>query len=191
MQLTDSFVSGLLNSVTELQAADPGAWTVFQLMTWGGLRNIECFHARKNWLEEIPNGYRLSMKPADDFLPKGNSRSVILPGNIVEAIFAQMVEGDDHLVPARTMTDRDEACYRRLNLWLKGSGVGADANKIAYRLRKYFLKKVAEQQGVFLAQAAAGHSSMQTTQTGYIGKPKMAAPIKLKRQRKPRRVAVA
>ncbi len=178
-QLTDQFVSDLLSAVADLQTLDAGAWAAFQLMTWGGLRNKECFHSRKTWLEKIQLGYRLAMRPTDDFLPKGNSRAVILPAEIVEAMFANMKEGDDHLVPARTMTDRHDACYRRLNQWLKARGVGEDANKIAYRLRKYFLAKVAEQQGVLLAQAAAGHASQQTTQDHYIGKPKMAAPLKL------------
>lgn len=183
-QLTDQFVSDLLRAVVDLQGIDAGAWAAFQLMTWGGLRNKECLHARKTWLEEIPMGYRLMMRPTEDFLPKGDSRAVILPAAIVAGMFAQMKEGDDHLVPARTKTDRHDACYRRLNQWLKARGVGEDANKIAYRLRKYFLAKVAEQQGVFLAQAAAGHASQQTTQNHYIGKPKMAAPIKLRAARK-------
>jgi integrase len=82
-------------------------------------------------------------------------------------------------VPAKHETDRREGVYRRLNTWLRERGVTSDAGKIAYRLRKYFLNKVAEQQGTLFAQAAAGHSSLQTTESHYIGKPKMAKPIKL------------
>lgn len=177
VHLADEFVMGLLAAAPELQTSDPGAWAAFQLMTWGGLRNRECFYARRDWLEQIPAGYRLSMKPTADFLPKGNSREVILPANIVEAIFAQM--RDDHLVPGATKSDRHDACYRRLNQWLKRNGVTAEVGKVGYRLRKFFLKKVAVQQHPFIAQAAGGHSSFQTTQDHYIGKPKMASPIKL------------
>lgn len=185
-QLSDEFVAELLQAVSigtaempALHMLDPGAWAAFELMIWGGLRNKECFHARKSWLERIPAGFRLSMKPDGDFLPKGNSRAVIIPASIGEALLEQLKPGEDYLVPGRTMSDRHDACYRRLNDWLKSRGVTGDADKIAYRLRKYFLAKVAEQQGVMLAQVAAGHSSMQTTEDSYIGKPKMASPIRL------------
>lgn len=185
-QLTDKFVSGLLTAAEELQIDDPGAWAAFQLMTWGGLRNTECCHARVSWLERVALGYRLKMKPTGDFLPKGNSRAVILPAEIVDAMLAQLPpidtnspQDDRYLVPAKHLTDRHEGVYRRLNAWLKGKNVTSDAGKIAYRLRRYFLSKVAEQQGVMLAQSAAGHASMQTAQGHYIGKPKMAKPIEL------------
>ena len=64
-------------------------------------------------------------------------------------------------------------------MWLKARGVGEDAGKVAYRLRKFFLNKVSEQQGIMLAQAAAGHSSMQTTQDHYTGRPQMQQPVRL------------
>ena len=71
----------LLAKVETMRGEDPGAWTAFQLMTWGGLRNKECLHARESWLEEIPGAgaWRLQLKPAADFRPKGNSRHVVLP----------------------------------------------------------------------------------------------------------------
>lgn len=188
-QLTDALVTELLAKVETMRGEDPGAWTAFQLMTWGGLRNKECLHARESWLEEIPGAgaWRLQLKPAADFLPKGNSRHVVLPAATVQAILAQLpaaelVDGaavDRHLVPGKHPTDRHAAIYRRLNQWLKAHGVTEDAQKIAYRLRKYFLAKVAAQQGVLFSQAAAGHSSLATTRDHYIGTPKMAEPIRL------------
>lgn len=186
-QLTDELVGGLLAKVEKLQAVDAGAWAAFQLMTWGGLRNCECFHARVTWLEQLGDVYRMRMKPTEDFIPKGNSRAVIMPGNVVEAMLAQLPYGpsqpeakdERHLIPGRTMTERKEAAYRRLNAWLKAQGVGTDAFKVAYRLRKFFLNKVNEQQGIMFAQAAAGHSSRKTTEDHYTGKPKMAEPIRL------------
>ena len=185
-QLSDEFVNSLFKEVDQLKADDAGAWATFQLMVWGGLRNTECFHARVFWLEAAQLGYRMTMKPTEDFLPKGNSRVVILPTPIVQAMLAQLPEKDPtaekdlrHLVPAKHATDRHEAVYRRLNAWLKTNGVGSDAGKIAYRLRKYFLNKVAEQQGALFAQSAGGHSALETTQDHYIGKPKMTTPIKL------------
>lgn len=179
VQLTDQFVGEILNKAETLRAEDPAAWAVFQLMTWGGLRNKECLHANRSWLERVALGYRLSMKPTADFMPKGNSRAVILPANVVGAMLAQLPAGTDHLVPARTVSDRHEACYRRLNAWLKTNGVGEDANKIAYRLRKYFLAKINEQQGLLMAQAAAGHSSYRTTQDHYVGPRVMKEPVKI------------
>lgn len=193
VQLSDQFVSGLLAAIAGLLETDPGAWVAFQLMTWGGLRNKEVFHARAAWLEPVTAGippaitsYRLSMKPTKDFLPKGNSRAVLVPKDIAEAILALQPakdpatgEQDDHLVPAAHQTDRQDAAYRRLNIWLKAQGVNEEAGKLAYRLRKYFLAKVAEQQGIMFAQAAGGHSSRRTTEEHYVGKPKMKAPINL------------
>lgn len=186
-QLSDDAVTDLLTKVEKMQKDDAGAWAAFQLMTWGGLRNCECFHARVTWLQQLGDLYRMKMQPTKDFMPKGNSRAVIMPGYIVEAMLAQLPFGpvqpdaldDRYLIPGRNLTDRKEASYRRLNKWLKAQGVTSDAGKIAYRLRKYFLNKVAEQQGMMFAQAAAGHSSMQTTEKHYTGKPKMAAPIRL------------
>jgi hypothetical protein len=186
-QLSDEFVSNMLSKIDDLKKEDPGAWATFHLMTWGGLRNIECFHARVSWLEQVGMGYRLRMRPTGDFLPKGNSCAVIMPIDVIDEMLAQLPFGpmqpdakdERHLVSGRTMTDRHEAIYRRLNVWMKATGVGADAGKIAYRLRKYFLNKVAEQQGIMLAQAAAGHSSRRTTEDHYTGRPKMAEPIRL------------
>lgn len=193
VQLTDAFVSGLLAAVDALLTIDAPAWVTFQLMTWGGLRNKEAFHARRDWLEPVLTGtppavtsYRLSMKPTKDFLPKGNSRAVLVPVAIAEAILALKMpphpdtgEVSDHLVPAPSYRQRHAAVYRQLNSWLKTQGVNEDAGKIAYRLRKYFLSKVAEQQGLLYAQAAGGHASLRTTEDHYIGKPQMKAPLTL------------
>ena len=189
-QLSDEAVTELWAAAEDLAKTDFAAWTVFQLMTYGGLRNKECAHAQTGWLERVKLGYRLEMKPTADFLPKGNSRAVILPADVVEPILAAVtaanadraraeLPADPHLVVAKNKTDRDEACYRRINLWLKARGVGEDAGKVAYRLRKFFLNKVSEQQGIMLAQAAAGHSSMQTTQDHYTGRPQMQQPVRL------------
>lgn len=179
VQLKDEQVQQLLAAAVSLQAEDPGVWAMLQLMTWGGLRNKECAHAEKAWLDKEALGYRLTMKPTKTFLPKGNERSVILPAAIAEAILAQVPAGDDHLVPATSKSDRIQECERRLNAWLKAQGVTGDAGKIAYRLRKFFLNKIKEQQGLMMAQSAAGHSSSRTTVDHYVGQAVMSAPVKL------------
>jgi integrase len=189
-QLADDMVTALWVAAEQLAKDDFAAWTVFQLMLWGGLRNKECVHARTGWLAPSAHGYRLAMQPAGDFLPKGNSRAVTIPVDVAELILAHVAENnrlraaggflaDDHLVVADTVTQRERACYRTLNNWLRAAGVGEDAGKIAYRLRKYFLSKVNEQQGIMLAQAAAGHSSSKTTRDHYVGAEKMQQPIRL------------
>ena len=187
-QLGDDLVGKLLDGAPALKASDPAAWAALQLMLWGGLRNTECLHARVSWLEEVPGAgvYRIAMKAEKDFLPKGNSRTVILPGQIVTALLEQLPaadpvtgERDDHLVPAKHFTARHDACYRNLNDWLKQQGVTAFSNKIAQRLRKYWAKKLEEQQGIFMAQAGLGHSSMQTTTAHYTGGKEMSVPITL------------
>lgn len=186
-QLKDDFVAGLLAALPALQTVDAGAWAAFQLMMWGGLRNKECVHAQTDWLELTPAGYKIHMKPTAGFLPKGRSRHTILPLDVGAALLTQVPNDPKdkgnkprHLVPATSKTDRDNACYRRLNEWLKAQGVTEDANKIAYRLRKWFLNKVLEEQGIRFAQAAAGHAHVSTLQDHYTGAPKMAEPIKFK-----------
>jgi hypothetical protein len=187
-QLQDGFVQGLMAAMTVHKAVDAAVWVTFQLFVWGGLRNIECLHARRGWLEKIPAGYRLQLQPSGDFLPKGRNTSRVLPGPIVEELLALVAVPADmkdeekkllHLVPALNVTDRHDAVYRRLNDWLRDQGVGEDAGKIAYRLRKYFFKKVEEQQGLMLALAAHGGGQLSTLTDHYIGIPRMAAPITL------------
>lgn len=192
-QLPDELVGRMMTAMTAHKETDPAVWVTFQLFVWGGLRNIECFHARRSWLEKIPAGYRLQLKPAGNFIPKGRNTSRVLPGPIVEEILAlarpQVVtvaaagaklEEQDHIVPAMNPTDRHDAIYRRLNAWLKDEQkVTEEAGKFAYRLRKYFFKKVEEQQGLLLALGAHGGSSMSTLTDHYTGRPKMAEPIKL------------
>jgi integrase len=187
--LEDAFVATLLALSPALQSENPAAWAVWQLMLWGGLRNIECFHARETWLEACAgaDAYRIEMKPDQDFLPKGNSRTVILPGSVARALLAQLPavdattgqRPDNHLVPAKHPSARHDACYRDLNGWLRTHGVGEDAGKIAYRLRKYWAKKLEEQQGIFMAQAGLGHSSLATTTAHYTGAREMSVPITL------------
>lgn len=186
-QLADEFVQGLMSAMTAHKAEDPAVWATFQLFVWGGLRNIESLHARRGWLEKIPAGYRLQLRPSGSFIPKGRNTSRVLPGPIVEELLALVklepgmtaeAINDVHLVPAMTKTDRHDAIYRRLNAWLADQGVAVEAEKVAYRLRKYFFKKVEEQQGIMLALAAHGGGQMSTLTDHYTGTPKMAEPLK-------------
>lgn len=183
--LPDELVSRLMTAMTAHRATDAAVWSTFQLFVWGGLRNIECLHVRCGWFEELAAGYRLQLRPVGDFIPKGRSTSRILPKMIAEELLAavKVDAGQDkktlHVVPAMNVTDRHDAIYRRLNAWLREQGVTEDAGKIAYRLRKYFFKKVEEQQGLMLALAAHGGGQLSTLTDHYTGRQKMAEPIKL------------
>ena len=179
VQLADGFVQGVMAAMTAHKTDDPAVWATFQLMLWAGLRNIESLHARRGWLQKIDAGYRLQLQPAGDFIPKGRNTSRVLPAAIVEELLGVGRLEDDHIVPALSVTDRHDAIYRRLNDWLRNQGVTENAGKLAYRLRKYFFAKLAEQQGLMLALAAHGGGQMSTLTDHYTGTPRMAEPIKL------------
>lgn len=185
VQLPDDFVRDLMQRMAAHKQADLTVWSIFQLFVWAGLRNIETIHVRIGWLEEIPAGYRIALKPAGDYIPKGRSASRVIPKPIALELLEAAAEEKGlerrawHLVPALNATDRHDAAYRRLNAWLREQGVTEDANKIAYRLRKYFFAKMAEQQGLMLALAAHGGGDLSTLTNHYTGAPKMNQPIKL------------
>jgi hypothetical protein len=192
VQLTDALVGEILAKVSALKAESPAAWAALQLMLWGGLRNVDCMHVRRSWLVKEEAGYRLRLVPTEEYTPKGRSGSVVLPLVVVDEILGlppprppirrlrkPVLPGDQHLVPACHKTARHKALYRGLNEWLRLHGVGEEANKVAYRLRKYFLSKVADQQGRLMAQLAGRHADAATTEQHYIGAPRMTTPINL------------
>lgn len=191
--LTDAQVHAMQAKLEDLKAGQPGAWVAFQLMLWGGLRNVDCLHARRSWLSKEDAGYRIKLAPTADYTPKGRSGSVVIPHRVAEQILAlpipagaKLVElptdgrpADPYLVPAAHKSARWEACYRELNAWLKAQGVAEDGTKVAYRLRRYYVAKVREQQGLAMAQLAARHADSATTEKHYTGRARVEKPIAL------------
>lgn len=186
VQVTDAKVDEIMAALPALKLTDPAVWVAFQLMLWGGLRNIDCIHARRSWLSAEGDGYRLTMKPGDDYTPKGKSGSVFFAKVTIDAILSLSqpanfepadVTSARYLVPAASKTARSNALYRDLNAWLRGLGVGEESNKVAYRLRKKFLAILNDQQGREMARIAARHASQATTDAHYIGAPRMSQPI--------------
>ena len=184
-QVSDSTLEHIFGAMPAIKAKDPAVWVAFQLMIWGGLRNIDCVHARRSWLSAEGDGYRLTMKPGDEYSPKGKSGSVFLAKVIVDEMLALSapsgaespeITAGRFLVPAKSKTARVNAIYRDLNEELRALGVGEESNKIAYRLRKKFLALVAEQQGRAMASLAARHADSSTLDF-YVAKPTMSQPI--------------
>jgi len=178
VKLEDGFVAGVIASATELKAADPGAWVAFWLMIGGGFRNVEALHARTGWFAREAWGWRVRLELRADFMPKGTEGDVVLPLEVMDEVMALPRIGD-WVVPGRTATDRHEAIYRRLNVWLKAQKVEAEAGKYAYRLRKYFVEMVRRQMGAAAAQIAARHASARTTEGHYLSAQGMERPIEL------------
>jgi hypothetical protein len=187
-QITDEILLMVRQQAERLLETNAAAWVTFQLMLWGGLRPIDCLHARRGWLRPLGECYRVMLVPNGSYTPKGRSGDVVIPASVLDRVLALTeipvgevaeVSALRHLVPGKTPTARENAIYRELNVWLKGLGIGTESNKVAYRLRKYFLSKLKEQQGLAMAALAARHASTVTTELHYVGKPKMVSPITL------------
>lgn len=185
VQLEDAVVSQMLNAMALHKSVDLGVWVAFQLFAWAGLRNIELMHIRAGWFTKIANGYRIQLKADGKYIPKGRNTTRVIPAAVAEEILAtvEAQPGEKwenaHVVPAARESQREDICYKRVQKWMKGHGVGQDAGKIAYRLRKYFFHKVQEQQGLHMANWAHGGGSIQTVMDSYTGTPKMAKGIEL------------
>jgi integrase len=186
VQLTEAQMNEILAALPALKLAKPAVWVGFQLMLYGGLRNIDCLHARRSWLDDEGDIYRLKLRPFGDYMPKGKSGGVVFFKDHMDQILSlsepsgfEPVEltANRYLVPASSPTARENALYRDLNAWLRGLGVGEESNKVAYRLRKKFLAILNDQQGREMARIAARHASQATTDSHYIGAPRMSQPI--------------
>jgi len=161
-------------------------WAAFTVMIESGARNGEVRHARLSWLREsaeAPGLWELQLIATKEWKgPKGGERVVGLFAPTVERLRAlSRVAGDDFIVPARTATERREICERAINTWLKAEGIERDGNAVAYRLRRYYLKRQEAQARLHLAAAmhaarTAGHANVTTTHA-YIGRPDVITPI--------------
>lgn len=178
-------VSGTGGEAKRVQVPGVAVWAAFQLMVWGGLRNVEVAHARLDWIEDRNGAPWLGLVKTAEWQPKGNGREVPLPATVVAELRAlERAEGDTHIVPARTPTERALVCWRGVNAWLASLGVEREAGKVAYRLRKYFLNRIKEEtlrqmHAIAAAASAAGHTGVETTMGSYVGRPKMTAPVSL------------
>lgn len=156
----------------ELRAIDPGAYVVFLLGAFVGLRNNEVAAARWDWIEadgEDKNKMWLRIRISSDYTTKtSRPRDVEIPA----AVFAELVAmrgaetfdkvpGDRiYVVPAPHFTDRNDRVFRRLNKWLRARGLDKETfSKGFYELRKYFGDMKAWESGsTYQAARALGNS---------------------------------
>lgn len=164
-------------------------WAAFTTMIESGARNIEVRHARLSWLvesAEAPGLWELRLRATEHWKgPKGGGeRTVGLCAATVGRLRAlERAAGDDFIVPARTDTERQHICERAINVWLKSEGIERDGNAVAYRLRRYYLKRQEALSRLHLAAAMhaaqkAGHKDVSTT-AAYIGNWEPTTPISL------------
>lgn len=152
----------------ELKATDPGAYAVFLLGAFLGLRNAEVKAAEWGWIEPDGAGVhwlRLATRPHWK-TKTARARDVEMPVEILrelQELRGVKVEGVEaeaaFLVPAHHATERGTRVFRRLNAWLRGCGLEVDAYpKGFYELRKHFLNRKAWELGSYRAARVGGNS---------------------------------
>jgi hypothetical protein len=101
----------------------------------------------------------------------------VLPLAVMDEIMALPRE-DDFIVPGKHYRDRQDAVYRRLNVWLVAQGLQREAGKLAYRLRKCFVEMARRQLGAVAAQIVARHAvGSNVTENHYLSAQRMERPI--------------
>lgn len=176
--LTAAELEALEHGAVELRQRDPGTWAVYQLMAYCGLRNIECAAAVWDWVGRRGDEWFVRMTRTADFKPKGSRGAVGIERARVAALLELRRAGDPHIVPAAHQTDREDACYRRINAWLTACGVNlGTGGKRAYRLRRQFGATVLEEQGVEAAMAALRHGDTKMQRNYVSSTAKIAAPV--------------
>lgn len=173
-----------------LRATDPHLYLAAGMMLYCGLRPIEANHAHREWIETDPapcptaaNGdpilgpfvsraLNITIRPY--FKPKWTLRRTPIPTHFSFELVT--LGGADWLcTPGLSKTMRSEYAQRRLTKWLKEFLPGRQA----YDLRKQFGSCIAEQQGLWAAQVALGHQSINTTQKWYVRKVHNISPVNI------------
>lgn len=151
-----------------LKASDPGAYAVFLLGTFVGLRNNEAKVAEWAWVEEDGAGktwLRLATRP--HWKSKtSRGRDVEIPAGVLaelRAVRETTVEGVPaeaaYLVPAHHMTERGTRVFKRLNAWLRARGLDERSfPKGYYELRKHFMNRQTWEHGTYRAARRGGNS---------------------------------
>lgn len=163
-----------------LRAHDPATWAVYQLMSYGGLRNSECAAATWDWVGRRGEEWFLEIARTAEFKPKGSAGRVGLAPELVAALLDIKRDGDDHLVPADSVTERHDACYRRINAWLAQAGIATSTGgKRAYRLRRQYAYSTEVEHGAEAASRALRHGSSSNVLRHYSpSSAQISAPVR-------------
>jgi len=167
-QLPPEVVSKIVRLMPRLRQVRPGVWACLLLMFRAGLRNSEAMKARWSWIyPTTTGGYVIRLHTQADYKPKAKERKVALSPDLVELLKTVRPAGDaadSHVVPAPNDNQRQIACYRGVNKFLRACGVRAVKGKFAYRLRGHAITEIMLAHGMDAAQGFAGHASRATTE---------------------------
>ena len=149
----------------QLALDDPGAYVAHLLFSRVGLRNIEIFNSRRQWIVDDRIG--IVDRPEEDFFPKGCEGWVPIARDVVAEILRfQPLCTDGYLVPGATATERHQAVYRRHSKWV-GQWI-KDQTKTSYELRRYAGSRLLDMGAtIFEVRDFLRHCDVQTTQHWY------------------------
>lgn len=158
-------IASMESAAHQLQTVDPATWLVYMLMSRLGMRNVEIERATLTWLTADDTGtWHLDIPETKGGLARHLRLPDDLPASRIRSIAAQQENGQ-HLIPARTPTERRIICQRTINRFV--ARFIPDRPKCAYELRKWAGSLVWSTQGAEAAQHFLGHRSMSTTERYY------------------------
>jgi integrase len=150
------------SAAQSLREVDAATWIVYMLMSRLGMRNVEIERATIDWLRADESGtWHLAIPETKG----GLARFLRLPDDLTAATLRTLAGEGNHLIPARTVTERRIICQRTINRFV--SQFLPDRPKCAYELRKWAGSLVWSTQGAEAAQHFLGHRSMSTTERYY------------------------
>lgn len=163
--IPDATIAELERAAVSLRDVDPATWLVYMLMSRLGLRNVELERATLTWLTCDDSGkWYLDIPETKGGLSRHLELPDDLPASLIRSIAARQENGE-HLIPARTITERRIICQRTINRFV--SQFLPDRPKCSYELRKWAGSMVWSTQGAEAAQHFLGHRSMATTERYY------------------------
>ncbi|MEI6033537.1 MAG: hypothetical protein WCS65_04535 [Verrucomicrobiae bacterium] len=155
-------ISRMETAALSLRDADAPTWLVYMLMSRLGMRNVELERATIDWLQPDDDGiWHLAIPETKG----GHSRFLALPADLDAGTIRELAGAGEHLVAARTLTERRIICQRTINRFV--ARFLPSRQKCAYELRKWAGSLVWSTQGAEAAQHFLGHRSMSTTERYY------------------------
>jgi len=150
------------------RADSPDVWRCYVLMRRCGMRPIEVWNARTNWLEVDATGratLALRDRPEESFTLKNSVARFIG----LDATWASVFEaepGEFVICPRASPTARMNFVQRVFSTWVRQ--FLPDRRSSAYELRRLSGSEVMERDGIEAARYFLGHTDIQTTQRWYV-----------------------